>query len=126
MRKAWLASLSTVLLLIPVVWFWYFVIFYRCDLRRYGRLWSRGVKPEWLTAWEICVTVGCLAVALLVLPKLIGLWRSSKPLGRAEWASLAVAGLFTAAAVFASRIAMDDLSAHWGAFLGQPTDRCVH
>jgi drug/metabolite transporter (DMT)-like permease len=126
MRKTWSAAAASVLTLVPFVWLCYFVTVYRCDLTRYARLWRGGVKPEWLTGWELGVTGATAAIALIVAPKVVRQWRTGRPLTRGEWTALGIVAVLLGIAAFAAPAAMIDPSAKWRAFLGQPTDQCVH
>jgi hypothetical protein len=126
MRKSWLAALAGVLTLAPLCWFLYFVAFYRCDLARYSRIWRAGAAPGWLTGWEIGVTVACAVIALIVVPKVLHLWRYSTPLPRAEWAVLCILILLIVVAALSAPLAMADPQAKFAAFLGRRTDQCVH
>jgi hypothetical protein len=126
MRKTWSAAAASVLTLVPFAWLCYFVTVYRCDLTRYARLWRGGGKPEWLTGWVIGVSVAGIAIALLVVPKVVRLWRTGRPLTRGEWVALCIVAALLGVAAYAAPAAMVDPSAKWRAFLGQPTDQCVH
>lgn len=119
------ALIASVLICLPILWAVYFLVFYRCDLQRYMRLWTAGDPPPWLTAWEVAVTVACVFISLIIARKVALLWVRSKPMTRGEWIALLLITALVGAAVSIAPAAMMDPRAGFDALLGRKSDVCV-
>ncbi len=126
MRRSPLALVALASSVLPVGWFAYFAVHYRCDLTRYLRLWRDGTWPAWATLWVSLVAAGGSTIALILLPKAVRLWREGKPLTRGEWIALGAVAVLTALGAVATPASMVDQAARLAALVGRPTDQCRH
>ncbi len=126
MRRSPLPLIALAASLLPVGWFAYFAVVYRCDLAHYTRLWRDGARPAWATLWVILVTAGCCVIALLVLPKAVRMVRGGAPPTRGEWLALAVIVPLAGLAAAAAPASMVDQATRFAALVGVHVDQCRH
>jgi ABC-type transport system involved in cytochrome c biogenesis permease subunit len=120
------AAAASTLCSLPILWSVYFGITYRCDLNRYGHLWSNGTKPAWLTGWELAVTAAGIVVSFILIPPIALLWTRGKPLGRGEWITMVIVAALVGVAIFIAPAAMMDPAARFNALFGDNSGVCPH
>jgi uncharacterized membrane protein YhaH (DUF805 family) len=122
MRKYASMALAVMLALLPVIWVFYLLTQFTCQLGVYAREWRTGTMPGWLPLWLLGVTSAGLAIVGIVAPKIWRWYKKGKPLTPGEWISLVLVALLIGVIAKIAPAAMRSPRAEFAEFMGHAAE----